>query len=68
MRSGSATLRLLLNSTQLYAYMDDKTGIEQYLYSLRQCGYMMIPENFYPSGLGIALPKGSPYVDTISKE
>ena len=41
MRSGSATLRLLLNSSKLYAYMDDKAGIEQYMYSLGQCSYMM---------------------------
>ena len=61
-------LRRLLNSSDLWAHVDDMNGVLQYMYSIKRCEWRMIPETFFPSGLAIALPKGSPFNKLISKE
>ncbi len=33
-----------------------------------QCNAAIIPETFYPSGYGIALPKGTPYKPFFDKK
>ena len=65
----SATARLqMLNSSQPLAHLGDKTGSLQHLREIGSCDWRTLPEEFFPSGLGIALPKRSPYREMISKE
>ena len=39
----------------------DKSVTEVYYIPAAQCQAELIPEGFFPSGFGIAMPKGSPY-------
>ena len=65
--STKARLRML-NSSEPWAQLGDKTSSEQHLRSIGSCEWRSLPEEFFPSGLGIALPKRSPYTALISQE
>ena len=66
-RNTNAALKLMftktLNKMKKYAVMADMISLETKLsrdYSSR-CDWVFIPETFFTSGLGVALPEGSPY-------
>ena len=65
--STKARLRML-NSSEPWAQLGDKTSSEQHLRWIGSCEWQPLPEEFFPSGLGIALPKRSPYTALISQE
>ena len=58
----------MLNSSQPWAHLGDKTFNEQHLLRIGSCEWRSLPEEFFRSGLGIALPKRSPFKELISVE
>ena len=65
--SSEARLRML-NSSQPWAHMADKTANEQHMRRIGSCEWRSLPEDIFRSGLAIALPKWSPYTELISQE
>ena len=65
--SSKAGLRML-NSSQPWAHLGDKTANEQHLRWIGSCEWGSLPEEFFRTGLGIALPKRSPFTELISLE
>ena len=44
-----------------FCFTGDKTGIQVSHLQKAGCQAALIPEDFFPAGFGIAMPKGSPY-------
>ena len=51
-----------------YVAMSDQTSLLAKVVKKDRCDWAFLPEFFYPSGLGIAIPKGSPYGDILSQK
>ena len=56
-----STDRLIVLIIIFSVHAADKSVIEVYYVPATQCQAELIPEGFFPSGFGIAMPKGSPY-------
>ena len=52
-----------------FAVMGDKTSLETKLYKdyASSCDWAFIPETFFTSGLGVALPESSPYKEAFDE-
>ena len=46
-------------------FLTDRTVLEREFRN--RSDVHLIPETFYPSGLGIALPEGSPFLDEFNR-
>ena len=66
----TAALGKMFNDThgrKKYAVIGDRPSILTKLATLfgSQCDWALIPETFFKSGVGIALPEGSPYKEVF---
>ena len=50
--------KAMLNSGDRYAYAGALTGTVARLKAFNDCNAVLLPETFFPVGVGIALPKG----------
>ena len=49
-----------------YAKIEDKTGLEGDAHRDETCRLFVLPNKFFPSGYGFALPMDSPYTELFS--
>ena len=61
--ASSHNLKALPNHQKdiFFVFTADKVSAQVDLIQPSGCQGVLIPEEFFPSGLGIAMPKGSPY-------
>ena len=51
-----------------FAYSGDKTGSVQQIAARGACNMVILKDEYFKSGLGIVLRKGSPYKNAFDKE
>ena len=44
-------------------YTADKTVIRNHMIQMGLCSFVMMPEEYFPSGFGIGVRKGSPHIE-----
>ena len=53
-------------SNDKLAAIGDETYVRNKIFSTKHCDITTVPERFYESGLGFALPNNSPYTEMFS--
>ena len=60
-------VRKMFSDDAIYISMSDQTSLLVKALREDRCDWVFMPELFYPTGFGLALPENSPYRDIFSQ-